>query len=174
MKRWVSLLAAVAWLAIAGCQQQSATTSDATPAEAPADHAEHAGDMAADEGMSGPGAVQGEERMMAGGLKIVEVAAGPDGGAVAEGGKTVAVHYTGWLEDGSKFDSSHDRGQPIEFVLGTGAVIKGWDEGLKGMRVGDQRRLIIPPAMAYGERGYPGAIPPNATLTFDVELMGVK
>jgi FKBP-type peptidyl-prolyl cis-trans isomerase FkpA len=102
-------------------------------------------------------------------------------GAEAVSGKPVVVHYTGWLFDpakadqkGTKFDSSRDRGTPFGFTLGAGRVIKGWDEGVAGMKVGGQRTLIIPPAMAYGERGAGGVIPPNATLIFDVELIEVK
>jgi FKBP-type peptidyl-prolyl cis-trans isomerase FkpA len=99
-------------------------------------------------------------------------------GAEAVAGRTVSVHYTGWLYEngakGQKFDSSLDRGEPFSFALGTGQVIKGWDEGVAGMKVGGQRTLIIPPSMAYGERGAGGVIPPNATLIFDVELVEVK
>jgi len=84
------------------------------------------------------------------------------------------VHYTGTLENGTKFDSSVDRGQPYEFRLGTGAVIKGWDEGLASMKVGGKRKLIIPPALGYGQRGNPPDIPPNSILLFDVELVGVR
>lgn len=94
-------------------------------------------------------------------------------GAEAQTGQTVSVHYTGWLADGSKFDSSVDRGQPFGFPLGGGRVIAGWDQGVVGMKVGGKRRLTIPPELAYGERGFPGAIPPNATLTFEVELLDV-
>ena len=89
-------------------------------------------------------------------------------------GQTVSVHYTGTLENGQKFDSSHDRGQPIEFVLGSGQVIRGWDEGIAGLRVGDRARLTIPADLGYGARGIPGVIPGGATLLFDVELMGVR
>jgi FKBP-type peptidyl-prolyl cis-trans isomerase len=93
---------------------------------------------------------------------------------VAEKGKKVSVHYTGWLTDGKEFDSSRDVGEPIQFNLGAGEVIKGWDEGIAGMKVGGKRQLRIPPALGYGPRGFGSSIPPNATLVFDVELMDVK
>lgn len=106
------------------------------------------------------------------GLKYIQVAKGT--GEKAESGKTVDVHYTGYLMDGKIFDSSVDRGQPISFPLGKGYVIKGWDEGISLMHVGDKMRLIIPSELGYGENGAGGVIPKNATLIFDVELMGVK
>jgi FKBP-type peptidyl-prolyl cis-trans isomerase len=95
-------------------------------------------------------------------------------GQVAKEGSHVRVHYTGWLTTGKKFDSSVDAGKPYDFTIGNGQVIKGWEEGVAGMKVGGKRQLRIPPQLAYGESGYPGAIPPNATLVFDIQLLGVQ
>lgn len=105
------------------------------------------------------------------GLEYIDIKVGT--GAVAVAGKNVSVHYTGWLTNGTKFDSSVDRGQPFQFPLGMGRVIRGWDEGVAGMKVGGKRKLIIPPNLGYGERDM-GVIPPNSTLIFEVELLGVK
>jgi len=112
----------------------------------------------------------------ASGLQFEEITVGE--GELAAAGQHVSVHYTGWLqnEDGSagkKFDSSKDRNEPFEFPLGAGNVIKGWDEGVQGMKVGGARKLIIPASLGYGARGAGGVIPPNATLIFEVELLGV-
>ena len=110
------------------------------------------------------------------GLQIIDTKAGT--GASPRQGQTAVVHYTGWLYEngakGKKFDSSVDRGQPFEFPIGQGRVIKGWDEGVATMKIGGKRTLIIPASLGYGARGAGGAIPPNATLMFDVELLGVK
>lgn len=95
-------------------------------------------------------------------------------GAETVVGKTVSVHYLGTLENGAKFDSSFDRNQPLDFVLGAGGVIKGWDEGVQGMRVGSKRRLIVPASLGYGTNGFPPTIPPNATLIFTVQVINVK
>ncbi len=120
---------------------------------------------------TGPPPVAGEPIFSETGLGIIDIEAGS--GETPEAGQTLAVHYTGWLSDGTKFDSSLDGGTPFEFPLGEGQVIPGWDEGLATMQVGGKRRLIIPPELAYGEQGRPG-IPPNAELTFDIELLEIK
>ncbi len=122
-------------------------------------------------GVGGSMAESNQEVTTPSGLKYVDQVVGT--GEVAVAGKTVNVHYTGWLENGKKFDSSVDRGQPFSFPLGAGRVIKGWDEGVQGMKVGGKRKLTISSDLGYGSRGAGGVIPPNATLIFDVELLGV-
>jgi FKBP-type peptidyl-prolyl cis-trans isomerase len=153
----VALLAAL--LAVAGCGTPAAETPE-TPAaseqpaaeqpaaEAPAPTAEDVTD-----------------------LKVEDLVEGT--GAEAKSGDNVTVHYTGWLTDGTKFDSSLDAGQPFQFALGAGMVIPGWDQGVEGMKVGGKRKLTIPPSLGYGEQGAGGVIPPNATLVFEVELISV-
>lgn len=124
-----------------------------------------------------PSAAQAQEQVTASGLRYTEVKAG--NGETARRGQTAVVHYTGWLMEGGKkgrkFDSSRDRGQPFAFPLGAGRVIKGWDEGVAGMKTGGQRTLVIPPQLGYGAAGAGGGvIPPNATLIFDVELIELR
>jgi FKBP-type peptidyl-prolyl cis-trans isomerase FkpA len=119
-----------------------------------------------------PARATATEVTMQDGLKYTDDQIGT--GAVATPGKTAVVHYTGWLMDGTKFDSSRDRNQPFSFALGAGQVIKGWDEGVAGMKVGGKRTLIVPPSLGYGARGAGNVIPPNATLKFEVELLDVR
>jgi FKBP-type peptidyl-prolyl cis-trans isomerase len=121
---------------------------------------------------SAPTKVMGQPKKTASGLEYWDIKLGT--GAVAEKGQQVKVHYTGWLTNGKKFDSSVDRAEPFTFSLGAGQVIKGWDEGVAGMKIGGKRQLRIPPQLGYGDRGAAGVIPPNATLIFDVELLGVR
>ncbi len=119
------------------------------------------------------GAMSAEKpEITASGLRITDLVVGT--GAAASSGHTVVVHYRGTLEDGRQFDASYDRGTPFSFPLGAGRVIKGWDEGVQGMKVGGKRKLVIPPDLGYGTRGAGGVIPPNATLIFEVELLEVK
>src|SRR5438874_1907642 len=135
-------------LALAACSKVSEPSSDFKPAEAPPEP---------------PGPTK---------LEIVDEKVGT--GAEAKDGDTVKVHYTGTLMNGKKFDSSRDRGEPFEFALGKGAVIKGWDKGVVGMKVGGKRKLTIPYDLAYGEQGSPPNIPPKAALKFDVELVSIE
>jgi FKBP-type peptidyl-prolyl cis-trans isomerase len=128
------------------------------------------GDTAADRAAAIQRVVELSKNVKALGVKDVKVGTG----AEAVPGRTLRVHYTGRLLDGTKFDSSHDSGEPIEFTLGAGEVIEGWEEGIRGMRVGGERELTIPSAMAYGVRGRPPLIPSNAALQFDIELVGVE
>jgi FKBP-type peptidyl-prolyl cis-trans isomerase len=121
---------------------------------------------------SGPTKVTGDPTRTASGLEYWDLKVGT--GATAATGQNVKVHYTGWLTTGKKFDSSVGTGKPFAFRLGASEVIKGWDLGVPGMKVGGKRQLRIPPNLAYGEKGYPGAIPANATLIFDVQLVAVK
>src|SRR5262245_30568129 len=162
-------------VAIGGCQQSStsegtsSTTTTKTTESTPQAAAPSASESPATTPATTPSA--GQEVTMPNGLKYQDLKVGD--GALAESGKEVVVHYTGWLTDNTKFDSSVDRGQPCKFQLGAGQVIRGWDEGVKGMRVGGKRKLTIPPDLGYGANGAGGVIPPNATLIFDVELLEV-
>ena len=177
MRRLVPWAAAVACLAIAGCrssgttQQTTSTTSRASRGAASASATSPAQTSPT---VPAGGAAEGEERTLPGGLKVLDLKVGD--GKMAEKGMTVRVHYTGWLADGTKFDSSRDRGEPLPFQIGADPpmVIRGWDEGVAGMRVGGKRKLTIPPDMAYGEAGFRDVIPPNATLVFEVELVDAK
>jgi peptidylprolyl isomerase len=150
-----ALLAAGALPALAQPGQGKASPGQAKKAEKKAEKADQAGEV----------------QTTKSGLKHQLLKAGS--GATPKPGQMVSVHYTGWLTNGTKFDSSVDRGQPFEFVLGRGQVIPGWDEGVGLMKVGEKRKLTIPPNLAYGAQGV-GPIPPNSELVFDVELLGVK
>ena len=152
--RW---LAAIALVAIAGCQQPAKNASTTTTTTTTTTTDTNAAPT---------------EVTLADGLKMIDLKVCD--GAEATEGSTVSVHYTGWLTDGTKFDSSVDRGQPFSFRLGAQQVIRGWDEGVKGMKVGGKRKLTIPSALAYGDAGRPPVIPEKATLVFDVELLSVN
>ena len=156
MTRTLSVVVGALVILISGCaKQEESPVKETAPASAPVKAAAPAQPVA-----------EVTE------LKMEDAKVGT--GAVAEAGKRVTVHYTGWLTNGTKFDSSKDHGQPFTFQLGAGQVIKGWDQGVAGMKVGGQRKLTIPPTLGYGANGAGGVIPPNATLVFEVELLGVN
>jgi len=166
----------LAVLALVGCNQSKSsgtpTTSSSTTSGSSQTSTESSSGMSAGATTTpATTAPSGKETTMPDGLKMEDQVVGT--GAEAGEGMTVSVHYTGWLTNGTKFDSSRDRNEPFEFVLGKGQVIRGWDEGVKGMKVGGKRKLTIPPDLGYGAAGAGGVIPPNATLVFDVELLGV-
>lgn len=156
-------LAAIATIATTACSQ--ATEPSATQANS-------TGSQAQTSPAQGSGETNLATKTTASGLKYDDLVVGT--GPSPTSGHKVKVHYTGWLTDGTKFDSSVDRGEPFVFVIDQGNVIKGWDEGVMTMKVGGKRKLTIPPHLGYGARGAGGAIPPNATLIFDVQLLGVE
>jgi FKBP-type peptidyl-prolyl cis-trans isomerase FkpA len=174
--RWfvLAMVLAAAVFAV-GCQKGQETTQ--APQAQPAAPAEgETADMSGADPVVAAKALgtvtENEAVTAASGLRYIDVTEGE--GAVAKSGDTAVVHYTGWLVDGTKFDSSVDRGQPYRFPLGAGRVIKGWDEGVAGMKVGGVRKLIVPAELGYGSQGNAPRIPPNATLIFEVELLGVE
>jgi FKBP-type peptidyl-prolyl cis-trans isomerase len=169
--RWfvLALVLAAAVFAV-GCQKGERTAQPAAPAEGETADMSGADPVVAAKALGT--VTENEAVTAASGLQYIDVTEGD--GATAKAGDSVDVHYTGWLVDGTKFDSSVDRGQPFTFPLGAGAVIKGWDEGVAGMKVGGVRKLIAPPDLAYGASGRPPVIPPSATLIFEVELLRVK
>ncbi|SIO07036.1 FKBP-type peptidyl-prolyl cis-trans isomerase FkpA [Singulisphaera sp. GP187] len=193
MRRWFTL--GIVCLAVCGCEPPAAIVSSAppgtdplrklpdseknTPAEALGEQAAAArpgakADAKSTEAAAIPAAVptaKGETKTTASGVKYETLTEGT--GAEAKSGQMVSVHYTGTLENGNKFDSSRDRGVPFEFTIGQGNVIRGWDEAIPGMKVGERRKLTIPASAGYGTRAQE-SIPPNSTLIFDVELVGIK
>jgi FKBP-type peptidyl-prolyl cis-trans isomerase len=169
MKHFVPLtLAALLAMSALACNQTESTTSSSGTTTSTSAKTETTTPAPATSTTPAP---VGQEVTMPNGLKYTDVKVGD--GDIAESGMMASVHYTGWLTDGTKFDSSLDRGQPFSFKIGAGQVIRGWDEGVKGMRIGGKRHLIIPPDMGYGANGAGGVIPPNATLVFDVDLLGL-
>ena len=174
MKHMMCALAVVCCVAMAGCKSGKSSSTESTTTTSTSGSMSAAPAATAAPTQSAPSATGAAPVTTASGLKIEDLVVGK--GATAESGKTVSVNYTGWLDDKdhTKFDSSYDRGQPFQFPLGQGQVIRGWDEGVAGMKVGGKRRLPIPPSLGYGERGAGGVIPPNATLIFEVELVDVK
>ena len=168
-----SLIAMLSIALLAGCGGTQSEPPPSAPAANPPPSSGAASPASATSAPSAATATGAPERVEEGGLRIKDEVVGS--GKEAKSGDAVVVHYTGKLEDGYVFDSSHKRGKPLELKLGVGMVIKGWDRGLVGMKEGGKRKLVIPPALAYGDQGSGGGkIPPNSTLTFDVELVQVK
>lgn len=176
LKRWIPSLVMMAFLAGA-CTPQNppADTTTAPPPPAPVETVTPppAGDAGSPQvaRMDGPPPA-GDQKTLPQGVKYTVLK--PGQGEKARKSQTVQVHYTGWLTDGREFDSSRGRGEPFEFNLGAGQVIPGWDNGVEGMQIGEQRRLEIPPEQGYGSRGAGGVIPPDATLIFEVELLDIR
>ena len=167
IQRFLALAALALLVSVAACQQSATNGGTASTTSS------GSGTTAGTTGGETPaaGSISGGVVTTPSGLKYEDMNVGD--GTLAERGNRVSVHYTGWLTDGTKFDSSLDRGQPFQFRLGEGQVIRGWDEGVAGMRIGGKRKLTIPPNLGYGEAGAGAVIPPNATLVFEVELLSV-
>ena len=174
MSKHAIILALAAALFLAGCNETTQKSESASSTSGTATTTTPAVTPATTDAAPGGDAAGGKVHKLASGLQYEDMVVGS--GKMAEPGMNVSVHYTGWLTDAAKtkFDSSLDRGQPFQFQLGGGQVIQGWDEGVKGMRIGGKRKLTIPSELGYGSRGASGVIPPNATLIFDVELLDVK
>jgi peptidylprolyl isomerase len=178
LRNVAAVLIALAAVGSTACQKRTEPAADATteaaPAAAPTDTSQVDAIAPAAPAPSSKEAEVNDPELTTtpSGLKYKDLTVGT--GATAAKGKTARVHYTGWLVDGTKFDSSLDRNEPFEFPVGGGRVIKGWDEGVAGMKVGGKRRLVIPADLGYGASGAGGVIPPNATLVFEVELLDVK
>lgn len=164
MKRLFGMLALAVLAGAWGCKANDTNTAGTSGSAAP--------EVTSNPSTSSGGAIAAGTVTLPSGLQYEDLALGD--GPVAESGMQTSVHYTGWLADGTKFDSSLDRGEPIVFRLGSGNVIRGWDEGVKGMKVGGKRKLTIPPHLGYGAAGRSGVIPPDATLVFEVELVAVQ
>ncbi len=171
---WAISFLIIASLALAACGDSTSTNTPfpaAQPTKAPAATAAAGAATTAAPAAGGVPPVDGTPVKTASGLQYIDSKVGE--GAEAKAGQKVSVHYTGYLTNGKKFDSSLDRGKPFDLTLGAGQVIKGWDEGLVGMKAGGKRRLIIPPALGYGPQGSPPVIPANADLIFDVEMVKI-
>jgi FKBP-type peptidyl-prolyl cis-trans isomerase len=165
-------LALAAAVLTAGCNETKTETTSTSSTTTSATITPSTTSAAPGGGAAGGASEGGKVHKLPSGLQYEDLVVGS--GKMAEAGMNVSVNYTGWRTDGFKFDSSYDRGEPIKFQLGNGEMIKGWDEGVKGMRIGGKRKLTIPPDMAYGSEGRGSVIPPNSTLVFEVELVDVR